>query len=439
MKKCTGLALGAAVLACAAGMSVAQVRVGSAGAGTAKAGGVQKEINVVSYLVGDRSGDGGTSAASTYLWDNGDDDRVAAILSTVNSHVDAQAADDCWLKEGMFYDVQYATVRMAITNGFSPDPVANPVNLYVYEDCDGRPDDSVAPLVYDMYSASMIDPNPGGDFAGTSVWEITFYIDRFVQGEDLRWLSPVYRGEGLAFWLTANNGKVQGRQGQYKAPAFGFPTWDDADNELCCGICTDFYLKIDGKCCWRVLAQSNFDLDGLTNPIYAQNHPWTRTLDDFQLADPCKEVEEWGICRIEAYFATNCDLTTIYGEIFNNECDMPVDLTQAPHRLTPTDIEDLGLTVAGLPVYKVTFWCPPDTLDDGCNYWFSIFSEQGAFLGKRSIWLYQQREACNIRLNEGKFFYPAIGIDPATPVSALPLGPGVPRGFAYSVWVCKPH
>jgi len=437
MKKCTGLALGAAVLACTAGMSVAQVRVGAAGVGAR--GTVGHEINVVSHLLGDQNGDGGTAAASTYLWDNGADDRVAGILSTVNSHVDAQAADDCWLKEGMFYDLQYVTVRMAVTSGFNVDPIDNPVYLYVYTDCDGRPDDSIAPLQYEMYDWNVIDPAPGGDFAGTQIWEISFYLDRFVQGEELRWLSPVYKGEGLGFWLTANNGKVQGRQGQYKAPAFGFPTWDDADNELCCGICTDFYMKVDGKCCWRVLAQSNFDLDGLTNPIYAQNHPWTRTLDDFQLADPCKEVSEWGICRIEAYFATNCDQETIRGEIFNNQCDMPTDLLAAPHTLTPTYIEDTGLTVAGLPVYKVTFWCPDDTLTDGCNYWFSIYSEQGAFVGKRSVWLYQQRQPCNIRLNEGKFFYPAIGIDPAQPVSTLPLGPGVPRGFAYSVWVCKPH
>ncbi|MEZ6317641.1 MAG: hypothetical protein R3B49_02640 [Phycisphaerales bacterium] len=231
---------------------------------------------------------------------------------------------------------------------------------------------------------------------------------------------------------------MQGARAQLRSADFGLPDWSDAADELCCGICTDYYMKVDGKCCWRVLDQSKYDLDGLTNPVYAQNHPWTRTLDDFQLADPCKELDVFGICRIVAYFATNCDVETIRGEIFSNVCDMPENANWPEATLTPDRVEPTGETVSGLPVYEVTFLCPPDMLDAGCNYWFSIYSEQGAFLGKRSVWLYRTRDLCNIRINPGKFYYPAIGIDPATPVSQLPLGPGVDREFAYSVWVCKP-
>ncbi|MEZ6317642.1 MAG: hypothetical protein R3B49_02645 [Phycisphaerales bacterium] len=423
------IAMTAAVLACAAAGSLAQVRAAGAEKGT---------INVKKYLLGDGNTNGGasgtTSNNSNALWDNGPDDRVIGILSTRNAHADSEAADDCWLKEGMWYDVEYVVVRMAVTQGYEPE-----TTLYAYADCDGRPDDSVAPAVYSQDEWYVVDPNPTGEFAGTQIWEIAYYIDEFVHDEQLRWLSPVHTGGGLAFWVSANSGKVQGRQAQLRSADFGLPDWTDADKELCCGICTDYYMQVIGKCCWRVLEQSDYDLDGLTNPIYAQNHPWTRTLDDFQLAEPCGDPQtEFGICRIDAYFATNCDLTTVYGEFYNNECDMPADLTIGLLRIAPERFEPTGETVAGLPVYKVTFICPPGTLYAGQNYWFSIFSEQGAFVGKRSVWLFRHRDDCNFRINPGKFFYPAIGIDPALPISALPLGPGVDREFAYSVWVCRP-
>ena len=443
MKKCTGLAAlsAAAVLALGAGSVCAQRSVGVSGANKAGSAGATKTKAQIKVVGDGVDGDGGGSVVESALWYNGADDRQVGYLSTVNAHVQSEVADDCWLKEGMWYDCFTAKVRMAVTDGFLPN-----TQLYIYADCDGKPDSGLAPMVIpqgiEANAPVLIDANPGGDLDGTDIWEITYVLNQFKPGEDLRWFSPVHTGSGFAYWLSAGNGTVQGKQAQVRAPAFGLPEWSDADNEICCGYCTDMYLIIDGKCCWRVLAQSNFDLDGLTSPVLAQNAPWVRSFDDFQLADPCKEVDAYGICRIEAFFATNCDLDTIYGEIFNNLCDMPVDPDNAPYRLTPTNIVPLGMTVLSgttpLPVYRVEFICPPDVLPNAQNYWFSIFSEQGFVAGKRSVWLYQQRELCNIRLNEAKYRNTVIGFDMPTPVSDPDLE-GAPRGFAFSVWVCKPE
>ncbi|GJM17966.1 MAG: hypothetical protein DHS20C14_01790 [Phycisphaeraceae bacterium] len=448
MKMCTGSAAftAAAALALCVGGADAQRFTSSGAINGGKATKVTEAPEIM--LVGDGivDGDGGNSNASHALWYNGDEDRRVAFMSTVNAHVSSQVADDCWLKEGMFYDCQYVYVRMAITNGFLPN-----TQLYMYRDCDGKPDSSVAPVVVEQFDYTLIDAAPGGDLDGTAVWEICYYVDQFYQGEQIRWLSPVHDdvdrdGDlsvegGFGFWVSANNGVIQGRQTHVNAAGFGLPEWTAAEQEICCGICTDMYLRVEGKCCWRVLAQSNFDLDGLTDPVLAQNAPWNRSFDDFQLADPCKQVDNWGICRIEAYFATNCDVTTVYGEIFNNECDMPVDPDAAPYRLTPSFYEDLGMTInsgtTALPVYKFVFWCPDDLLPTGQNYWFSIFSEQGFVAGKRSVWLFQQRAACNIRLNEAKYRNAPIGYDMPTGVSDAGLH-GAPRGHAFSVWVCDP-
>lgn len=453
MKKCTGTAALSVAAALALTVGAAEARP-MAGGKVVSAGGLSVGNDIDIMLVGDGiEGTGGSSTTEVYLWDNGDEDGAVAFMSTVNQHVSSQVADDCWLKEGMFYDCQYVTVRMAITDGFLPN-----TQLYIYADCDGKPDAAIEPMVIPQDTYTFVRAGTGG-LEGTNVYEISYYLDQFKQGEDLRWFSPVhddvFRGEGtdddtdgfvdggtgFGFWVSANNGVIQGRQTHVNAAGFGLPAWTPAEDEICCGICTDMYLKIDGKCCWRVLAQSNFDLDGLTDPTLAQNAPWNRSYDDFQLADPCKNVEEWGICRIEAYFATNCDLTTVRGEIFDNLCDTPSDPIGARAYLEPTYYEDLGMTInsgsIALPVYKFVFWCPEDLLPTAQNYWFSIFSEQGFVAGKRSVWLFQQREDCNIRLNEALYYNPPIGFTEPTPVSDMDLA-GAPRGHAFSVWVCEP-
>lgn len=368
---------------------------------------------------------------SPLLWDNGPDDGVTALLSTINAHNDSVVADDCWLKEGMWYDCTAAVVRMGITSGFEPV-----TTLSIFADCDGRPDDAAPVMVVPQESFLLL-----GSSDGLDVYEIRYVLDAFKPGEDLRWFSPVHTGEGEGFWLSAGNGTVQGRQAQFKSAAAGFPGWSDAQLAPCCPVCTDMYLRVEGTCCWRVLDQSAYALDGLTDPALAQNAPWARSFDDFQLADPCMKTDVWEICRIEAYFATNCDLETIFAEIHHNACDLPVGVDAPVARLEPTLIEDLGVTIDSgstpLPVYRVVFRMPPGLLPGGRNWWLSVFSEQGFAAGKRFVWLFEQRAACDIRLNEAHYQNPPLGLVGPKPVSDPALH-GAPRGHAFSVWVGMP-
>ncbi|MEQ8771048.1 MAG: cohesin domain-containing protein [Phycisphaerales bacterium] len=373
-------------------------------------------------------------AGGTAIWDNGPADGVTGFVSTINDHTQSVVADDCWLNEGMFYSLDTAYVRMAITAGFVPQ-----TELWFFADCDGEPD-GVAPMfVVPQASFEVVDASPPDPLLGTVVYEICFELDRFIAGEDIRWVSAVHTGQGVGFWVSANDGTVQGKQAHANAAGFDLPAWTPADQDICCGVCTDVFFRIEGKCCWRVLAQSNFDLDGLSSPVLAQNAPWNRSFDDFQLADPCKQVEEWGICRIEAIFATNCDLSTIYGEIFDSACDTVENPLAARARLEPTSVELIGSPLPSgsdtLPIYRVIFDCPPDLLPTGRNYWFSIYSEQGFVAGKRSVWLFQEQAACDIRLNEALYHNPPIGFTEPTPVSDAGLA-GAARGHAFSVWVC---
>ncbi|MEQ8770491.1 MAG: hypothetical protein RIB60_08285 [Phycisphaerales bacterium] len=383
--------------------------------------------------------------ADDALWYNGQPDRKVAYLSTVNDHVSSVVADDCWLKEGMFYKADYVYVQMAITEGYLPN-----TQLRIMPDCDGKPDDSMITYI-EQFDYTVIDAMPSGELEGFVIYEICYYLDAFIQGEDLAWLAPVHDDVdrdmdpttvegGYGFWLSATKGIVQGREAHVDAPAFGLPAWTPASDEICCGACTDMYLRVEGECCWRVLDQDRADLSS-TGGLYAntlsQNAPWVRSFDDFQLADPCKEVDAWCVCRIEATVATNCDIETVFAEIYTNDCDAPtVRDAGLLYTLTPTRVIDLHTQVNGLPVYRFVFECPDDVvLLDGRNYWLSVFSEQGFAAGKRHVWLFEEREACNIRLNEARYWNPAIGFDPPTPVSDPDLH-GAPRGHAFSVWVC---
>lgn len=379
------------------------------------------------------------------LWFNGEQDGNVAFLSTVNPHVSSIVADDCWLKEGMFYKSDYVYVRMAVTEGYLPN-----TRLWIMPDCDGKPDHS-DPLFVDQFDYVVHDPAPTGDLEGFVIYEICYYVDSFGAGEDLSWIAPVHDQVdrdmdpatvegGYAFWLSAGKGAIQGREAHVNAPVFGLPAWSPASSELCCGICTDMYLRVEGECCWRVLDQANADFGaagGLYDNVLSQNAPWVRSFDDFQLADPCGEIDAWSVCRIEATVATNCDIETIFAEIYNNDCDDPsLHGVGLLHSLAPTQVIDLSTTVDGLPVYRFVFECPEDvTLADGQNYWLSVFSEQGFAAGKRHVWLFEERDACNLRLNEARYWNPAIGFEPPTPVSDMDLA-GEARGHSFSVWVC---
>lgn len=417
-----------------------------------------------------------SAAATGVIWSNGPLDTgvdSAALRSNVNEFVQARTADDIWFRECLWYEGSLARVIMLVSNGTEPN-----VCLDVYSNCAGRPGDGG--VIASFPSSNVVDNGASVEFPGYTQYTIEFDLsqakgpnfeddgetvdfDFFFSGEDRLWVSPVHNGLGQAFWLSSNARTIQGNQGQFKSGQFQFSQWADAANEICCGVCTDFFFELEGKICSRVLSQSNFELAGITDPLLSQVEFDARSADDFQLQDPLNDNSAYDICRIEAFYATNCDLSTVFGAIYDNDCDIPLASMDDPADMDDSDgidqlpvepvatfdwtsFEDLGITFDGLPVYRFVFEHPNVTLAAGQNWWFSIDSNQGAFAGKRGIWLFQEVTQCtvdmaggpenDINLNEAHFRNQPLGLLQFTSVTDMALA-GAARDQAYSVWVCE--
>ncbi|MEM8836291.1 MAG: hypothetical protein AAGD00_10780 [Planctomycetota bacterium] len=438
--------------------------------------------SLVSNVEAPQAQSSASSAATGVIWSNGALDTgmdSAALRSNVNDFVQARTADDVWFRECLWYKGSLARVIMIVSNGTDPN-----VCLDVYTNCAGRPGDGG--VIASFPSSNVINNGASVEFPGYTQYTIEFDLsqakgpnfdaphheegsgetedfDFFFSGEDRLWFSPVHNGNGQAFWLSSNNRTIQGNQGQFKSGQFQFSQWGDAADEICCGVCTDFYFELEGKICSRVLSQSNFELAGISDPLLSQVEFDARSADDFQLQDPLGDNSEYDICRIEAYFATNCDLSTVFGAIYDNNCDVPLASMDDPADMDDSDgidqlpvdpvatfdwtfFEDLGITFDGLPVYRFVFEHPPVTLASGQNWWFSIDSNQGAFAGKRGIWLFQEATQCtvdmgsgpenDINLNEAHFRNQPLGLLDFTSVTDMSLA-GEARDQAFSVWVCE--
>ncbi len=363
-------------------------------------------------------------------WLNGNADNLGGLLSQTLNGFSARVADDFVLEAGHYHLVTSICVCMAISSNVTTPNVC----LEVYSDCNGSPG-SLLTTYCDDESTDVVYTNQGSiaAFPGFNLWEICFIIDRFDRGDDdgcsRFWLSPFGNGLGSYYWLTSNNGVVQGHQGRFRNTV-GVPNWTDVDQANNFRRCTDFCFRICGKVCYIIKDQSNYDLNGLSSIKFPNVIPaGARSADNFQISSRHVSLE---VCRVEAWLATNCDPEKAFGEIYGNNCDLPSTLL---YTLSDPEITETGDTFAGLPVYCFRFDCPQIILAGGLNYWFSIVAVGGGSLGENAVFLYRALEpgCMDIHISEGVYKNEFAGFSSFTPVSHEDLA-GVPRDFAFRVY-----
>ncbi len=387
----------------------------------------------------DQAASGPIETECRVWWDNGSYDGVNALNSQEvynngNLIYSAVVADDFFLKFGKCYVIESIEVEVA---AFGIPQGIPTVNLRVFDDCNGKPAGPAAPF-QEYTLPQFTDLGPVAGWPGFNRYRLRWEINLFEYGYRRLWIAPVGQGQGLYYWLTANNGTIQGVQGQYKAPQNGFPNWTDTDDITqdcpsndCWDHCTDFAFRICGKCCWLLKDQSQYDLAGLSSIAFANNVIFgTRAVDNFQIppGDPLE------ICRVEAWMATNCG--EAFMEIYENLCDSP---TGSPIVLDKPDREALpGVFFDGLQVYRYSFTCPGTILAGGRNYWLSMAALGVGTPHERAIWLFRVKSECHICITEGQWRSFFLGFPEFTPVSNPGLA-GEPRDFAFRLYVAQPE
>ncbi len=403
------------------------------------------------------------------VWDNGPcdwdvaPDAAAGVQSQVwpgiPSPFEARVADDFFIRDCEWWSIEKITVIMAISDNIT-DVEDLDVNLDIWSDCDGCPEmiQYTFPIQVDCVPDPNDPDNPDadictiqarmlgagtGDFADTNFWEICFDPEvnpdffgntcpLFLNGDTRYWVSPRGGSNGVYYWVTANNYKVQGSQGKFYSPHLGFPSWIDVDDIPSGKIdCQDFCFTIDAKVCCLLRDQGEYDLMGMSSLDFPSTSLFSsRSVDQFQVPPGEDQV----LCRVEAYIATNCfDDHEWFMEIWDNLCDCPVDGTN--RRVDYDKVYMTGEQFDGLDVYCFVWSCPDVTLQAGCNYWFAAAGEGQGVAGERAVFLFKTQEAsCDIYIREGKYKNKFFGYDDFTPVSEIDGGPGEPREFAFRIW-----
>jgi len=366
-------------------------------------------------------------------WDNGAYDGRNGLNSQVlfaNEHqvmFEALVADDFVLQFGKCYWIETIEVCMAVFGVDVPE-----VELRMWDDCSGEPSTEAFGPFVDPW---VIDEGEVVGWPGFTKYRFVFKTELFEYGYRRLWISPVGQGQGLYYWLTANEGVIQGVQGKYRATQNGVPKWTDVDAlGPNFGICSDFNFRLCGKCCWLLKDNSDYDNEGLPQSALTMGTIFgVRVVDNFQVP-PGKDIE---VCRIEAWMATNCDPRRAFMEIYNNSCDTPVGnpIVLSEPEYERVWIGDDAAVVQGLPVYRFWFTCPFVVLQGGNDYWLSM-----AVLGygtphEKALWLYKRKSGCStINITEGQFKSPFFtAFRSFTPVSHPGLA-GEPRDFAFRLY-----
>ncbi len=404
------------------------------------------------------------------VWDNGPcdwdnaPDSAAGVQSQVwpgtPSPFEARVADDFFIRDCEWWSIEKITVIMAISDNIT-DVEDLDVALDIWSDCDGCPDQILYtfPIQVDCVvteggdgdmdgdevceiQARMLGAGTG-DFEDTNFWEICFdpevspdYFGNtcplFLTGDTRYWVSPRGGSNGVYYWVTANDYKVQGSQGKFYSPHLGFISWTDVDDIPSGKVdCQDFCFTIDAKVCCLLRDQGDYDLAGMSSLDFPSTSLFSsRSVDQFQVPPG----EDQYLCRVEAYIATNCfDDHEWFMEIWDNLCDCPVDGTA--RRVDMDKVYLTGDTFDGLDVYCFVWSCPDVLLNAGCNYWFAAAGEGQGVAGERAVFLFKTQETpCDIYIREGKYKNKFFGYDDFTPVSEIDGGPGEPREFAFRIW-----
>lgn len=378
---------------------------------------------------------------ATHFWDNGPRDDLTAHLSQIGAQGTLLAADDFFIKSGQHACVESITVCFAIADTVDGVMVKPDLTLTVYADCDGRPDD--ASVVLEVVDPELITATPAGPsmWSGFNLWTIEFRTDAFLAGHQRLWISPRAHAdfdEALYYWVSANNGGIQGAQAQISG---GAGPWQDVQECDCPGICTDFCFQINGHVCCLEKDNTPFDATGgqMSLQRFGAAIDTQRAVDNFQIG-PYSAVD---LCRLEAWIATNCPLEKVFVEIYENQCNMPaaklltIDLTDDLDGDGFADYPiatDTGADYLGCNIYHFVW---PElvgyTLDPGRDYWISFVARGTGSILDKAYWMYRATSACHICITEGKVKNPFVeGLEDFTFVSEATSG--APRDFAFQVY-----
>jgi hypothetical protein len=380
------------------------------------------------------------------IWDNGLPDNYKAVRSaeSPNGFHQYYAADDF-----IYHPCRWNYIEAVELNMLIGQDVVDPiVELRIYPDCDGKPDKTQVPEVYQGQIGIGV-PSIAPGFDGLNEHIVRFEIDKWVFGNedgcDRFWLVPVgLTNNTKYYWISTdvgnNDQRVQGVQAHFKAPTTVPPyvDWTPYDQYCpnpqfpdCAGDCLDFNFRICGKICALLKDQSNYDVNGFAATKFPNVNDTGQSADNFQIPPGQGQAE---LCRVEAWLATNCNPDLVYGLIYDNYCDKP---GAERANLDFADFwEVTGDTFDGLPVYKFTWFCTGLDLPKGRNYWFAPQASRGVNAGERSVWLFRQRldnckdiwitEGCYINWNDDEPMF--------RPVSELTPG-NVPYDFAMKIWL----
>lgn len=379
-------------------------------------------------LTGNGAGSDTAGAGTATWWNNGGADGLNALQSQSVGSFNARAADDFILESGHWHLTQSITVCMAI----SVNVTAPVVKLEIYSDCNGEPGTLLTTLT-EPTRTPLTGPAP---FPGFALSEFTFDWSTFQFGEldgcERYWISPVGCTTGGYFWPTSGGGIVQGGQGKFRAPSLGYSDWTNGDDVVNFRRCTDFCFRINAKSCYTLKDQGEYDLAGQASIKFPSVEGFdAAAADNFQVSSSRGPV---AVCRIEAYLATNCDPTRVFGNIYTNQCDLPGPVLYTLEN--PEVIPQTGVFYDGLQVYCFRFDCPAGvTLNGGNNYWFSLSALSGGTIFDRAVFLYKQRAGTceDIHITGGVYKNSLIGVDAFTPVVDDTLA-GVEREFAFRVY-----
>ena len=362
-------------------------------------------------------------------WDNGECDyrllHVSHSIDIPELQYDVRTADDFVLREGCWYHIHTVTVKMA-TTASTPQ-----FGLDFFTDCNGRPGEPLdltgeipgSPFGGSAFYDYELELTGVGtdDFEGLFFYEVTFLVDGFVNGYRRLWLAPFGEGLGEYYWASANNGKIQGRKGQY-LDIFGDWNYIDAPCLTCGNYCTDFCFEIDGQECKVLKDNSNFATEmgpAMHGPPNIAGYGplfFYGAADDFQVP-PGGDLE---ICKLQVWVAANC-VQQIQAALLEGECLTPVGDPMPlgpPQEIRNVTALDGVPSHRGLPVYRVT-WASNSNLPDlqaGRNYWIQVGFYGSTSSSARGYWLFRTEDECDeINIDPARFRYANRGYPEFTP------------------------
>ena len=371
---------------------------------------------------------GGPPSGCDCLWHNGSPVSplpldTPAIISHEGGLVPLgiKVADDFYLQPGSIYRLDSIASEM-LTNSL---PGFVKARLELYADCDGRP----GTLLYTFTRPQVIEGGPSG-IGDLRRVRFTFNMsEQIAPGATyvpiaLRpgsyWVSVVGLSDNLCAmgmcdqtaWLPTS-GQVKGSQPRrifgvptnvYNQYSYAGQTWQNAD---CCTSCRDLAFTVCAEPCKVLLDNGGPDLTRFSKAISGTVSIFEAQTADDVVVPPCADVQ---LCYVQGYLATNCNPPRAALSVYDATCNLPSTFSPPisfpASRLTPTG-QTVRIEGVDLTVYSVEFWDFRNfgqstlTLQQGLNYWFSIYAVSSGSFAERGYMLGAKR--CDLPSCDGPF------------------------------------